>query len=227
MTSKIKATFAQISSFKNRLKGTCALPISVGQPYHEAEKMYATVELINKYFSKCVFIVCDSLQRYTLMLYGNLSEMGAYKEAFKDGATWIERNQKTFQQLDIPYDIVRWDNWYKSDRFDSYLMKIDNLLSIDYNFKNILDSCANDFIEQHFSCYNENIFSMNRQSALILCENYLKEEAAVLLMWQEEDYSFLAYPGSNNEVMANVRSYFFSKEEELSKLLYLKIKFKK
>ena len=228
MNFRIKACFARSSSVKNDFEGTiCALPISVGQPYHEAGKMLATAGLINKYFSKCIIVVCDSLQRHNAALYGNQDAASAYEEALKAGESWLKRNAKMFEQIAIPIELVRWNNWYKSEKYPLYLEKIEEMLRTDNNFSAILNNYANAFVEQHLAHYDEKIFSESIEKVIATCKNYLKEEAAVLCMWHDEGkYDFLAYPGNNNGVMVYVYDHL-KQSGTKNKLVSLKVKFKK
>ena len=59
---------------------SCLLGVSVGQAYHEGEKFSAAIDLLNQTFSQCLILVCDSLQRHTLMLeHRAMSEEEAYQ----------------------------------------------------------------------------------------------------------------------------------------------------
>lgn len=226
---RIKACIAQSLAVKSNFNGSvCALPVSVGQPYHETEKMLATVELVNKYFAKCVIIVCDSLQRHNTMLYCDDNESIAYEKAVIIGTQWLERNANIFKQLKIPYELVRWDKWYKNEKFHVYLEKIEELVRVNADFAMIVDDCANIFVKQHLAYYGTKIFSKPTEEILRICKNYLKEEATVLLMWSHyENYGFLAYAGSHNGVITSVYQYFIKQNGGKSKLVPLKIKFKK
>ena len=62
---------------------SCIVYISIGQPYHEKEKFLATMDLVNRTFSACHIVVCDTLQRHTLrILSPHLTKQEAYRQAF-------------------------------------------------------------------------------------------------------------------------------------------------
>lgn len=222
---KVKAVFSKSSTIKGFVKDkTCALPISVGQPYHESIKLFATIELINKYFAKCIVIVCDSLQRHNV--YYMEKESTAYNEAIEAGTRWIERNTTFLQQLRIPYKIIRWDEWRKSDLFPIYLKKIEDLYSVDDHFIEMVNTCATSFVDKHLLHYDQTVFSQPIEKAKEICKNYLKEEAAVLLMWYDQKIcDFIAYPGNNNLVIQTIYEYFINNNKN-NKLISLRIKFK-
>src|SRR4051794_20109605 len=60
----------------------CVLEISVGQPYHECDKLAAAVEWVNAHagdpFASCVVLVGDSLQRHTIGFLERLSADSAH-----------------------------------------------------------------------------------------------------------------------------------------------------
>ncbi|MCK4608240.1 MAG: tRNA-dependent cyclodipeptide synthase [Gammaproteobacteria bacterium] len=228
MGKRIKAKFYKISQFKEKFQdASCVLPISLGQPYHEAEKMAATIELINKHFSSCTIIICDSLQRYTAMIYSEITESMAHKKLLNSGNEWLTRNKRAIENIQVKYDIKRWDYWYKSKSFLNHLDVIINLYKQDQVFQQKTDHCVEKFVNKNLSYYNENIFSKNYEKACDLCRQYLYEEAAVLLMWQEERYNFVAYPGNNNSVIEETYDKFISQATEDPLLVLLKLKFKK
>ena len=79
----VKVTFRCSEQDKaDMVDSDCILHISVGQEYHEGEKLIATMDLINETFRSCTIMLCDTLQRHTLKLsYPNLSDDELHKKA--------------------------------------------------------------------------------------------------------------------------------------------------
>lgn len=93
---------------------TCRQHISVGQPYHEGEKLKATFEWAAKRFTKHVIVVADTLQRHNMD--GNAQQAKRY------GDEWLQRNRDLLGILGSP-EIIRWDDLIGSPDFTTYLEK--------------------------------------------------------------------------------------------------------
>ncbi len=75
-------------------KSSCMLLISVGQIYHEGEKLSLVIDLINNKFKTCTIMLCDTLQRYNLM--EDYNEKEAYQLTLRQGAEWLNINELLF-----------------------------------------------------------------------------------------------------------------------------------
>jgi tRNA-dependent cyclodipeptide synthase len=205
--AKVKASFVRAGHLKDQFKeAKCALPISVGQPYHEGEKFKATIELLNKHFKECMIIVCDSLQRHTMAIYDETaSEEELHQRAIHEGDQWIERNIEIIKQLRIPYQIKRWDDWLNRPSYHSYKTELDNLYLLDKNFQLIANKTAEFFLSR-FLKKQSGSNNVNRISQLSL--EYLKEEAAIIPLWTEEKIDFELYPAKRVETMTFSYSHF-------------------
>jgi hypothetical protein len=65
---------------------TVRLEISVGQQYHEGQKMAATLAWARTRFRGVAVLVNDTLQRFNLMFDKGLSEAEAFRRTQADGA---------------------------------------------------------------------------------------------------------------------------------------------
>lgn len=120
----IKASFRENPPEERKLfsQSTCLMPISVGQTIHEGAKFEAVIKLINSSFKRCTILVDDSVQRHTMGIMNHASPEELYRLAVAEGEAWLKRNEAAYNQLTIPYDIMRWDDWYNStDYIDSHL----------------------------------------------------------------------------------------------------------
>jgi tRNA-dependent cyclodipeptide synthase len=208
---KIKASFVRAGHLKDQFKeAKCALPISVGQPYHEGEKFKATIELLNKHFKECMIIVCDSLQRHTLAIYDETaSEEELRRKAVLEGDLWIERNLETIKRLKIPYQITRWDEWLLSPEYQEKQGSIECLYAQDEVFKKISDSDANIFLKR----MEKRIPSINNmEKGFERCLKYIKEECSFDLLLIKKYFSFLVYPGQSPEAQKYVDEKLIKKQ---------------
>ncbi|MDP3935540.1 MAG: tRNA-dependent cyclodipeptide synthase [Alphaproteobacteria bacterium] len=171
---------------------SCIIPISVGQPYHESEDLTACVELYNSTFNNCMIIVCDTLQRYTYKInHPGISEAAAYEQTARAGEDWIQRNQKYLEQLEVPFQITRWDQWLSHARYLPLRKQVDELYAYDKSFTEAVNSTAEKFYNRTVrreSLHVEKDFFMNHTL------NYLLEECAVLPLWLEIHSKYIVYP---------------------------------
>ena len=200
--NKINVSFRGIfSNERESLKDAhCALPISVGQKYHEEEKLLATIEQINKTFGKCTVLLADSLQRYnTLFFYPHLSEEQAVRMHVQNGNSWLERNQHILDRFSLPFEIIKWDHWLQHKSYPS----IRNMFEACYNrscsLQNAFSASIHEFI-QRFTTKHK-LEKMEEARYRKLCLEYLKEECSILPLWAREAYSFLVYPSPINEAI--------------------------
>jgi len=179
----------------------CSVTISVGQPNHEGDKFAATLVAVNNHFKECTIMVCDSLQRHTLAIREKKTAELLHAEANTQGEAWIKRNMPLIQQLDITYNISRWDEWLHHSDYTKARQLIDNLYQQNIQFREAVNSTALLFLERNFDA-----------SALKDSQEYLQEECAVMLLWQQAKYQFELYPNCRNEVMRFVYQHVIAAE---------------
>lgn len=110
----VKASFREnpVEERKTFPQSTCLMPISVGQAIHEGDKFKAVIKLINSSFKHCTILVDDSVQRHTIGILNNVSHDKLYQIAVDEGDAWICRNEQAYNQLTIPFNVMRWDDWF-------------------------------------------------------------------------------------------------------------------
>lgn len=215
--TKLKVKFTGLDTIISPKSLNCILGISVGQPYHEGEKLEAIIEEINENFSRCFVEIGDSLQRYNNLMLGS-SEEKAYHEAVSMGETWKERNFEIIQKLKIPYEVHSWDKWilqkgstnqivdpngsiYLSLKlnhaFENALKFVKNLYHTDHEYRDTLEIA----ISQIFvSKKNNGSCKVGKSEAETLIQNYIEEELAVVLLWEKEiGNSVFVYPNSSGK----------------------------
>lgn len=144
------ARFKKLGDIQQNILGsqeklTAIIGISVGQDYHEGQKLQAIIQAANQHYAKCIFVIGDSLQRFNYQISG-MSALEAYEKAREAGDLWLygktisstdtknntvlspspfdqeEKmggNLEAIKQLKIPYEVTRWDEWIfkKADQF--------------------------------------------------------------------------------------------------------------
>jgi len=166
--------------------------ISVGQEYHEGEKLKASFNWAAQRFEGITICVNDTLQRFNY-LYDGMSEDEAYKKSEAKGREWIERNQHIWRSIPN-VKIVRWDEWKKDQGFPQRLDDINKKYETDQSFKSEVDHEIQSFwsrrlkknrdVAENFSAFQE--FS----------KAYLLEEIAVFPLMFEAENAVDIYPGS-------------------------------
>lgn len=225
MQKIIKAAFVNFDNENYDLeklkKTTCIVPISVGQPAHEGDKLSATIKLINHTFGSCIIMVCDSLQRHTLYLFKDCNDKSdIHLFANQLGAEWLERNSKTIEQLNIPYKISRWDYWLNHKLYNVQKQAIDDLFIYDQDFKLATQNFTNEFISR---CRKRKQVGFNFEKLYSDSLEYVKEECAVLPLWVEEKAAFTLYPSNIPEPLVITRMHFV---QDKNLLKWLKIRFR-
>lgn len=175
------------------------LTISVGQPNHEGTKFEATLKLVNKNFSRCVFLVADSLQRYTISILKQNHNLESLRHiANIEGNRWIERTHALCDKvLTIPYEVSRWDYWLQHKDFRRYYEKVCFLYNNDAEYKCVVENT----IEMYLSRLQKRGQSRNSRWERELSLNYMLEESAVVNLLIDMKCQFEIYPSLRNEAV--------------------------
>jgi tRNA-dependent cyclodipeptide synthase len=229
----VRATFRHNpkNSKEIYLESRVILLISIGQAYHEGEKLDAIIDLINRScFKKCFIMLGDSIQRFNLAVQNGYSLEKAHILARSFGDEWLKRNQSIYEKLKMSYEIIRWDTWLNHPDYKKCLTEVNNLYSSNDLVKQSFHNSMNQFLlRQRGGVLNQNEDGLlsNRETNLYL--NYLKEECAIIMpLWAKETYDFIAYPSKILDAMQATYDHlvkpFYSKEFIL---YWLSMRFKK
>ncbi len=191
---KTKASFAgcPVSDRKLFKKSNCIIPISImGSKEHEGNRFLATMQLVNASFKSCTLLIGDGLHRHTLKIEHPEEDEGSlHKMALILGDQWFLRNRNAYENLRIPYKIVRWSNYLEHPDFNRCLQVVSSLYKVDETYKNAIEDNG----KQYLSRYANKGICFNAVEALSFCVAYLKEECATMCLWAEEGYLFELYP---------------------------------
>lgn len=175
---------------------TCLLHISVGQDYHEGEKFLATMDLINQTFSSVHIVVCDTLQRHSLMIANpKLSHSDAIELAKRRGDDWIARNNAVINAMTIPVVMTRWDGWLNHADYDKYKLQIMDLYEANACYQQAVNETIDKYLLRQQLSRDEH--------AKKLCLNYLLEESPILIpLWAMTKLDFIVYPRKRTKAMS-------------------------
>lgn len=219
--TKVKVTFRCDEEDKPKIPGSsCVLHVSVGQEYHEGEKLLATLDLVNENFHTCHLVLCDTLQRHSLRIQNpTLSHQEAYKKALALGDEWLERNEAAYQYLSINWQLTRWDDWLYHPAYGQYRQEIDHLYLNNQAYQSAVHQTILKFLKR------QNL--LDDQRAFDLCKTYILEECPILVpLWALTGAQFVVYPRFRTPAMAATHQHFLGNNEE-ALLKELALKFNK
>ncbi len=225
LEAPIKAILKTYDNANIELNSSCLIPISVGQDYHESKKFIGTISKINSVFSECTFVICDTLQRYSIQIINEVGDSELAKSmSIEHGDEWLSRNKKSLMKVTIPHEITFWEDWKKQNVYPGYEKKINDMYTNDMEFKSIVNNTADSFLIRRCTS-NKNIIT-NYSYYFNLCVSYLLEESAVRAMWGNMGFDYHLYPAKENQAMTYLDNKIIRKHNP-TKLKPLKIKFKK
>lgn len=167
---------------------TARLQISVGQAYHESEKLKATFNWVGQRFEKIIICANDTLQRFNFEMEG-LSAEEAFDRAESAGREWIERNIPHIRNLPN-YQIHRWEDWRTREDYQQALDEVYALYNDNDEFRAAIDQNVLDFWNRQ----NRPLSDFERFKEL--SKSYLLEETAVFSIMYKTERAVDIYPGS-------------------------------
>ncbi len=178
---------------KESLKSaTCVLPISVGQEYHMGSIFRETLLQIQETFSCVIIVVADTLQKNSLILKGCPIDE-AEQRALKNGDQWLADNREVISSLPEGFcTVMRWNEWLEQPSYRVKKREIDEKFIQDASFTDSVQAAAIEYRKLHHqkakAAMRRNIDSGS------LCREVILEEGAVIGLWIERGYHYMAYP---------------------------------
>ncbi|MFI0228072.1 tRNA-dependent cyclodipeptide synthase [Streptomyces sp. NPDC017086] len=218
---RTKASFGQAGKEIDLAGRRTILLISVGQRYHEGDKLRATVELLNRSgFRHVTIAVADTLQRTN---YLELDPGAARRRALREGDEWLERNGKVLGRLSVPNDVLRWDEALQDPDYPRFLQQVKNAYRDDSHYRAAVDATIRRFIERMVARDPD----VDTDEAFKACLAYLVEECPIIQpMWAYQGYDHVVYPQPMTEAMSETHRLFVAREYP-GKGGWLSLKFKK
>ncbi|MFY0599295.1 MAG: hypothetical protein JXR03_06455 [Cyclobacteriaceae bacterium] len=171
---------------------TVRLEISVGQPYHEGEKLKSAIEWAVNRFDNLMVIVGDTIQRYTLKFENNLKELEAHRQSFVAGDLWLERNASTLKGLPV----IRWDDYRLNDRFETVHDQVLTLYHGNKEWRAQVDNAIDDTWKRRQKT-KAHIYTPERHDEYLSNSlALLIEETATLALMYQDYPGISAYPGT-------------------------------
>ncbi|WP_190128069.1 tRNA-dependent cyclodipeptide synthase [Streptomyces mashuensis] len=197
------------------------LLVSVGQRYHEGDKLRATVELVNRSgFQQLTVAVADTLQRTN---YLRLGPEDAYARALREGDEWLERNDKLLGRLTVAHDVLRWDEALQDPSYPGFRQRVEQAYAQNPAYREAVHATIGKFIERLLARDPQ----ADTEVAFRNCLSYLIEECPIIMpMWAHQGYDYVIYPQPMTAAMAETQRLFVTGEYP-GKGSWLSLKFKK
>lgn len=174
------------SPWKPKDFDTVRLEISVGQEYHEGNKLKTATEWARQNFERAVLIVGDTVQGYNIASSKGLDLQTAFDMARVKGDEWLERNREAIEGLEI----TRWDDWLAHPHYAANHQAVLSLYESNKTFLQHIDQTIEVFRERRQPANEdgERFTALSRQ--------FLLEETAVFATAYKDLGGISAYPGS-------------------------------
>jgi hypothetical protein len=184
MQVKVKSR-AEWKNYKNAHLG-----ISLGNPNATGQALQAIIRFINEsQFTRCFIDLSDTLHRHNFMHRFGLNEKQALLRARNEGDKWLEQNFKTLEQLNIDWELYRWEHWLGIEQVHTYHERFKELFARNALFQ---------------SAVLRDIYSFTARNGTPLSA-YLLEEIAVLSYYFKNYPCAKLYPGKEQDCMKMVR----------------------
>lgn len=171
---------------------TACLAVSVGQEYHEGEKLKAVVEGINAQYRQVIVDVADTLQRHNLALENGLPLNEAHMETRRLGDKWLNRNRNILNTFTIPVRIDRWDNRLNHPDYEKTRQAFNLLYQENPIFRQAVGKDVRGYIHRR----TRRGWNVSKEKALNACTEYLLEEIAALTLFYRENPCVTVYPSA-------------------------------
>ncbi|MBL8638783.1 MAG: hypothetical protein JNK24_00355 [Alphaproteobacteria bacterium] len=189
---------AQKGKYAIRVKGgdkwlpydTVRMEISLGQQYHESDKLSCAVEWVKNRFQNIVVLCNDTLQRYNYAILQNNDPENFHGLTQENGIEWVTRNKKALENLKV----IHWNHWLSQAEFDTTLAAVQTTYVENSIFKKAVDES----LETVYSRWSRRGFISqgSRLRFLELSHRYIMEETAGLALAYKAYPGISAYPGS-------------------------------
>ena len=167
-------------------KSVCRMEISIGQPYHEGEKLASALQWAER-FDRVHLLMGDSPQRYNLMFEQAMPEAAAERIARARGDEWLARNSAILGRHSR-FEISRWNDWKHRKDYITTRWQIGRLYRDHAAFRDAIDAASREtFTRRAYTGWD---------AFAALSREYLLEESAVFALAYNELGGFSAYPGS-------------------------------
>lgn len=169
--------------------------ISVGQEYHEGDKLRAVAAWSKPRFERVVFCVNDTLQRFNIMFERALTEEAAMNASSELGKEWVQRNLPIISGVPQA-QIIRWDEWKERPAYSKGFLQTQWLYANNNEFKEAIDHNVQEIWTRRRRM-RPDLYTPDRLKMFTaLSTRYLIEEMSEFALMFEEEEAIDIYPGT-------------------------------
>ena len=189
------------------------MPVSVGQDYHELDKLLKAIKLVRKNLTHITLIkviIVDLAQKYHLAIKNNTSPEKMLYEAKKRGLSWKESYAHLIKTgfKDISVEFYTWDEWLNRENYNQARQQIEILYNEKTNFKNHLEKDILEFELRYFNREGRYFTNIEKD----YCRECIKEECAALILWNNSqvspDFIGIFYPKKIPKALGFIKQNF-------------------
>ncbi|MGI5168421.1 hypothetical protein ACQEU3_29140 [Spirillospora sp. CA-253888] len=216
-----KASFGKAAQELDFTGTRAILLVSVGQRYHEEDKLSATVDLVNRSgIEHLTIAVADALQRHN---HQDLPPDAAYAHALRSGDEWLARNEDVLDRLLVGRDVLRWHTALTDERYGGLRERVEAEYEGNPDYRAAVEATIGRFLER-LKARDEHA---DLAAAHAKCLTYLMEECPIIQpLWAADGYDFVIYPQPITDAMAKTREIFVEPHHP-GKGVWLSLRFKK
>lgn len=174
---------------------TARIQISVGQEYHEGQKLSAVAEWAKYRFKKVNFCVNDTLQRFNIMFEEHLSEKEAQETSTRLGKEWVIRNMPIINDISQA-QIITWEEWKSRPTYPKGFLQIEWLYANNKEFHQAIEKNIEEIWKRREK-FRPDIYRPDNYSGFFsLSKKYLLEEIATFSLMYDAEEAIDIYPGT-------------------------------
>ncbi|MBV8604305.1 MAG: hypothetical protein JO224_06420 [Pelomonas sp.] len=197
------------------------LLVSVGQDYHEGDKLAATVELLNRCeLAHCTIAVADTLQRHN---EPEPDPARAQCLAHAAGTHWLRRNDAILGALRPNCEVLRWDDARADAAYPGWCRAVRRAHAESAPYRAALQQTVDAFVQRAAKrCPDVDCGELAGK-----CLSYLLEECPIIMpLWASQGCDYVVYPQPMTAAMRATRE-LFVRERYPGKARWLSLRFKR
>lgn len=199
------------------------LPISLGKPAFEEEKLRALVAWTARQFATIEVCLSDTLQRFNLMRdTPTLSEAEAYRRSRDNGTRWLDEYRRVLdaQRDQVVIRILRWDQHLSEARAQGYVALVATLYEEDQGFRRSVDHDIDSYLRRQGAVASVHTRALSRR--------FILEEVAGYCARHADDQAINIYPGTSMETLYAIsRGNFPALAGVMRRLLFVRVDFRR
>lgn len=169
--------------------------ISLHSHNHQGAGLKAMIAWVNEQgrFDRFRIGLSDTLNRHNYVMEDGLSYAKAHEKAARAGEAWLDENSVTLSNLQMPFELVRWDHWL--DNHAAEVEEYRNAFYHAFQTNDVLKAALTEDVSKYFQRRHGLELAAADPDKVSLSLEYLIEELAVYSAIFKDYPSTALYPG--------------------------------